>query len=211
MGARRWSLWTVALLFLGSGCMTEPLLDNPVRVQPTTEEKAECDSCTQVYIPLGPDAYGLVFEHVLDVVDDYFAICYANRYDGRIETHPMVAPGLGQPWKRGSPDFPQRLLATLQSMRHRGIVLIRPAENDGFFVEVKVYKELEDLPRPSQAIAGAASFRSDNTVQRRFEVVDAVGAGKGWIAVGRDHKMEQAILERIRCYDPKSAGHPNKN
>src|SRR5262245_43965999 len=96
----------LALTVLGSGCMSGPLLDNPARVRAAADNPA--------FLPMGPPAYGLVFEKVYDVVDDYFEISYANRYDGRIETFPRTAPGLGQPWKPGSPDFSQRLLATFQ-------------------------------------------------------------------------------------------------
>src|SRR5262249_53293700 len=78
-----------------------------------------------LFVPLGPNSYGTVYEKVLDVVSEYFEISYANRYDGRIECFPRVAPGLEQPWRPGSPDLYQRLLATFQSIRHRCFVLIQ--------------------------------------------------------------------------------------
>ncbi len=190
------------MLLLCGGCMTGPLLDNPVRVQPVAE--ATCNN--PAYIPLGPSAYGMVFEHVLDVVDDYFEISYANRYDGRIETFPMTAPGLEQPWKPGSPDFPQRLLATFQSIRHRAVVTIKAAEDGGYFVDVKVFKELEDLSRPTQALAGAAIFRSAPTVERQYEVIDAAVTTSNWIPIGRDVKLEQVLLKCLEKVDPKVLG-----
>jgi hypothetical protein len=128
-------------------------------------------------------------------------VSFSNRYDGRIETFPRIAPGLEQPWKRGSPDFSQRLLATLQTIRHRAIVLIQPADDGGYFVDVKVFKELEDLARPSRATAGAAAFRSDNTLQRQFEVIDANVVSFSWIPLGRDVKLEQVLLRRIASFD----------
>lgn len=179
------------------GCMSGPLVDNPGRV---ANVSAYADS-NPVYIPLGPLAYGLVFEKSLDVVDDYFEIAYANRYDGRIESFPRIAPGVEQPWKPGSPDLAQRLLATFQTIRHRALLRITPADDGGFFVDVKVFKELEDLPRPIRATAGAASFRSDNTVERQFEVVDATVVDADWIPIGRDVKLEQAILHRLAAFD----------
>src|SRR5262245_51447421 len=73
-----------------------------------------------VFIAQGPDAYGKVFENVLQVLgDNGFEIAESNRYDGRIETVPRVAPGLIQFFKPGSPDLYERSLATLQSYRHR--------------------------------------------------------------------------------------------
>jgi hypothetical protein len=135
---------------------------------------------------------------VIDVVAGYFEIADYNRYDGRIETFPRIAPGLEQPWKPGSPDFDQRLYASLQTVRHRAVVLIQPAQNGGFFIHVTVFKELEDLPRPTRATAGAALFRSDPTVERQNEVIDPTRLEGGWIPIGRDTQLEQVILQRIK-------------
>ena len=178
--------------------MSGPLLDNPGRIPNAPQADGN-----PVYIPLGPLAYGLVFEKVYDVISEYFEIAYANRYDGRIETFPRIAPGVEQPWKPGSPDFAQRLLATLQSIRHRAIILIQPADSGGFFVDVKVFKELEDVPRPLRATAGSASFRSDNTLERQFEVVDATVVESNWIPLGRDVKLEQVLVKRLAEFDVK--------
>lgn len=174
--------------------MTRPLLDNPVLLRTEPGVVAE----NPVFVPLGPPSYGLVFERVLDAVDDFFEISYANRYDGRIETFPRISPGFEQPWKPGSPDHEQRLEATLQTIRRRAIVLIQPADDGGFFVQVTVFKELEDLPRPVRALAGAAAFRSDNTVDRQYEVIDPTVTESHWIPLGRDAHLEQILLQRLK-------------
>jgi hypothetical protein len=186
----RW--WALAALFLG-GCASGPLQENPLPIQagpvPFTENP--------VYIPQGPMAYRLVFTKCLDVLDDYFEIAYANLYDGRIETHPGIAPGIEQPWKPGSPDLEQRLFAFFQTVRHRAVVLIRTAGDGGYFVDVKVLKELEDLDNPTQARAGAAVFRLDSPVERQFEVIEPTEYEAGWIPIGRDFELEQVILHRL--------------
>ncbi len=193
----------VGALFLAAGCATGPLQENPLVIRPAA--KADV-SDNPVYVPLGPNSYAAVFEKVLDVIGDYnFEIAYSNRYDGRIETFPKISPGVGQPWKGGSPDFYQRLLSTFQSIRHRAIVLISPANDGGYFIDVKIYKELLDLPKPSQAIAGAAVFRSDPTIERQFEVVESDRFENGWVPVGRDCLMEQSILDRLAHFDPACA------
>jgi hypothetical protein len=193
-----WRTWLTtgigALAILAGGCMSKPLLENPVFIRP--EPGIAVDN--PVFIPQGPPAYGLVFENVLDVIDDYFEIAYANRYDGRIETFPRVSPGFEQPWRPGSPDCYQRLEATLQTIRRRAEVLIRPADDGGFFIQVSVFKELEDLPRPVRATAGAAAFRSDNTVDRQFEVIDPTFFESHWIPLGRDPHLEHLILQRFK-------------
>jgi hypothetical protein len=191
-----WTAWTGALLVLTGGCASGPLLDNPGVIFPDPTITVE----NPVFIPQGPPSYNAVFEKVIDVVSDYFEIADYNRYDGRIETFPRIAPGLEQPWKPGSPDFDQRLYETLQTVRHRATVLIQPAENGGFFIHVTVFKELEDLPRPVRSTAGAALFRNDPTVERQFEVIDIARPEPGWIPIGRDVLLEQVILQRLkRC------------
>jgi hypothetical protein len=176
-----------------AGCASFPLSFNAALLRP---DPAVCVE-NPLYIPLGPPAYGVVFEKVLDVLDDYFEIAYANRYDGRILTFPRIAPGLEQPWRAGSPDWYQRLEATLQTTRRRAEVLIQPAEDGGFFIDVTVYKELEDLVRPTRMAMGAA-FRSDITVERQYEVIDPTVIESNWIPKGRDTDLEQVILQRLR-------------
>jgi len=189
------ALGAAALPAMLGGCVASgPLLDNPVLIKPDVDPKVE----NPIYVPLGPPAYNTVFEKVLDVVDDYFEVSYANRYDGRIETFPRIAPGFEQPWKSGNPGGYERLLATLQTIRHRAVVLIHPANDGGFFVQVTVYREEEDLPRPTRQTAGAAAFRGDDTVERQYEVIDPTVFESNWIPLGQDHKLEQLILERLK-------------
>jgi hypothetical protein len=189
-----WTAWTGAVLMLVGGCASGPLLDNPGLIFPDPAITVE----NPVFVPQGPTSYNAVFEKVIDVVAGYFEIADYNRYDGRIETFPRIAPGLEQPWKPGDPDFDQRLYETLQTVRHRAVVLIQPAENGGFFIHVTVYKELEDLPRPVRSTAGGAVFRSDPTVERQFEVIDIARPEGGWIPIGRDAPLEQVLLQRLK-------------
>jgi hypothetical protein len=192
-GMRRmgWMAWMMALI---SGCASGPLLDNPLLISTDPSITVE----NPVFVPGGPTAYGAVFERVLDVVSNYFEIAHQSRYDGSIESFPRIAPGYEQFWKPGSPDAEQRLLATFQTIRHRCLVKIEPANDGGFFINVKVFKELEDLPRPVRSTAGAASFRSDNTVERQFEVIDPTVFESQWIPLGEDTKLEQVLLQMIK-------------
>jgi hypothetical protein len=184
------------LLALAGGCASGPLLDNPLPVNAAFFEAPEPNP---IYVPLGPESYRKVFECALQVLSDFgFDIRDANRYDGHIETVPRVAPGLGLFFRPGSPDCYERLLASLQSYRHRVFVKIDPANGGGYFIQVTAYKELEDLPRPVRALAGAAVFRYDNNVERVYEVVDPTVYESTWIPKGRDVPLEQALLRRIQ-------------
>jgi len=137
--------WAAALAGLLCGCASGPLVENPAFVATDPAVTVE----NPVYLPGNPPAYNPIFEKAVAVVSDYFPIAYANRQDGRIETYARIAPGLEQPLRPGSPDYDQRLLATLQTIRHHAVVLISVAENGGYFVDVKVFKDLEDLPLPT--------------------------------------------------------------
>jgi hypothetical protein len=195
MGRRLVTACAGALALLAGGCLSSgPLLDNPVLVRPEPTVTVE----NPVYIPLGPPSYGAVFEKVVSVLSDYFVIATANRYEGRIVTHPRTAPGLEQWLKPGSPDCQERLLATLQSIRNYAVVRITAAADGGFWVDVKVYKELEDLARPTRQTAGAAVFRGDPTVERQYEVIEPTFTESSWIPLGEDVKFEQAILQRLK-------------
>ena len=138
------------LALIAAGCASEPLLNNPVLVRPDPTVKV--DNPVWVHPGVRPTSYHIVFDKVLDIVSDYFEIADTNRYGGQIETFPRIAPGLEQPWKPGSPDFNERLLASMQTIRHRAFVLIQPANDGGYFIDVKVFKELEDLPRPTRSL-----------------------------------------------------------
>ncbi len=152
-----------------------------------------------VFIPLGENDYGPVFEKALEVLGDYgFEIADANRYDGRIETTPRISPGIGLFLKSGSPDVYERLLSTFQTYRHRVTVQIQPAEQGGYFIEFIVRKELEDLARPIRSTIGGAVFRAEHTVERQTEVIDPTIYDPAWFYRGRDESLEQELIRRYR-------------
>ncbi len=154
-----------------------------------------------VYFPLGKEQYGQVFENVLRVLSDMgFEIADggANRYAGSIETRPRTAPGLLLFLKPGSPDLHERLLATTQSYRHRLHIIIHPADQGGYFIEVVARKELEDLPKPIKSTVGSAIFRMESEIDRTFEVVDPSVFESNWLPKGRDCALEQEIIRRLK-------------
>jgi hypothetical protein len=198
-----WATWAIFSACCVAGCSTGPLMENPLFVRPDKLPPQD----NPLYVPQGPMSYAKLYTKVLDIVDDFWEVAYPNRYEGRIETFPSIAPGLEQPWKPGSPDFYQRLYAYFQTVRHRCIVLITTADDGGYFIEVRVLKELEDLPMPIRATAGMASFRNPSTVERQFEVIEPGVYEMNWIPIGRDYKLEQVLLQKIaqcKFNDPAS-------
>jgi hypothetical protein len=185
-----------AILLFGLGCVGEPLVQVP-NLFPG-DKLPEGDN-NPVYIPLGAASYGKVYENVLQTVGDYgFELMESNRIAGQIEFMPRIAPGLLLLPKPGSPDLRERLLATLQTYRHRLSVKIEPADMGGYFIHVIARKELQDLPRPVKQTAGAAIFRNLSDVDRRFEVIDPTVFEAGWIYKGRDRALEQQIIQKLK-------------
>jgi hypothetical protein len=199
MRRRLLTAWAGVFGLWAGGCVSSrPLLENPVLLHQAPPSCA--DNPVYVELPRDKCGYAKVFEKTLDVLGEYFVVATANRYEGRIVTHPRIAPGFEQFFKAGSPSCDERLLATLQTIRHHAIVKIAAAEDGGFWVDLKVYKELEDLATPIRSTAGAAIFRSEPTIERQYEVVEPVFTAPNWIPLGRDESLEQAILQKLkRC------------
>ena len=89
------------LAILPAGCMTGPLQDNPTYV-PGDAPAAPCENPVLLYPNRPPgEAYAELFDRVLDAVDDYFPIAYANRYEGRVLGRATIAPGTSGRGSRG--------------------------------------------------------------------------------------------------------------
>jgi len=144
------------------------------------------------------------WETVVDVVDDYFAIEREEPVrlvgdtptEGRLDTYPKVAATIFEPWGLDSAGPQARVESTLQSIRRRAAVRVVPAEG-GYWVDVAVFKELEDVRRPEFATAGAATFRYDASLTRVVNPVGEQEINAGWIPQGRDVALEQRILGHL--------------
>jgi hypothetical protein len=185
----------VLLALAGAGCMSSSVSQRPFFQRP--ESVSHENEIVLTPSPAGPAAYGRLFDKVFAVVSEDFVIARSAREDGIIETEPRIAPGLEQPWKPGSPNLYERSEATCQTYRHRCFVLIRPEGQNSYRVMVTIFKELEDLPKPSRDPSAGAIFRSDANVERVAQVIDEASASPTWIPKGRDYPYEQKILRKI--------------
>jgi hypothetical protein len=105
-----------------------------------------------------------------------------------------------EPWRRDTVDPDQRIENTLQTMR-RQVVVHATTVQGGHWVDVSVFKYLENLLQPENATAGSATFRYDNSLVRIVNPVTSESVTVGWIRRGRDASMEQAIIDDLlsRC------------
>ena len=140
------------------------------------------------------------WEKTVDAIHDFkFPILRESKIDGVIETGYVVGSGIFEPWNRDSVGWDNRLESTLQPIRRKALITIRPAPSGGHYATVEVYKELEDLRAPAANTAGGATFQINQPLQRDLNLVVGQAAPSGWVALGRDYALEQAMLKRIRC------------
>ncbi|MCE5302636.1 MAG: hypothetical protein LLF97_05940 [Planctomycetaceae bacterium] len=159
-----------------------------------------------ILIPAG-DCHA-AWEQVVDVVDDYFPIQQEepirlvgnSMTEGHLTTTAQVSPTIFEPWRHDTGDSQQRWENTLQTMRRRAEVRMKPAQG-GYEVDVRVYRELESLPRPEHATTGGATFRYDSALDETEQPVTGPAVTKNWIPQGRDTALEQQIIADLlnRC------------
>lgn len=168
---------------------------------------AGCATVTRVIAPrpvcdnplVVPSAdFETVWRETVAVLDEYFDIRNENRLARTIVTDPVIGATLLEPWRGDSVGASERLESTLQSIRRFARVKIDPVPGRGYAIRLEVMKELEDLPRPDRQTAGRAVFNNDFPVNRTREIVGPVPVPLQWIPRGRDTKLEQVILNRIR-------------
>jgi len=174
--------------------------------QPALPAQPVVSYSNPIFIPVADPHYA--WENVVDVVDDYFRIereepvrLVGNMLtEGTVTTAPEISPTIFEPWRHDTVDTEQRIENTLQTMRRRAVVRVIPAQG-GHWVDVAVFKELEDVVRPEHATAGAATFRYDSTLSGIENPEIGGQITEGWIAKGRDVSMEQHIIAHLlnRC------------
>lgn len=188
------ALAALAALGLGPGCATQwSMPDATLPMMPTLRETV---SPNPLIVPSAD--FELVWKECVRVLDEYFDIAQENRLSGMIVTQPIPGATLAEPWLGDSVGFHDRLQATLQTTRRFAQVTVKPAPEGGYAVKVEVFKQLEDLVRPDRAMGGRAVFNNTFPINRTREVVGPVPMPLQWISRGRDDKLEQVILARIR-------------
>ena len=149
-----------------------------------------------IFVPSGN--FETVWEQTVDVVHDYrFPIRRENKLDGIIETDYKVGASLLEPWHRDSVGFDSRLEGTLQSIRRRMFISITPVD-EGFLVSVEAFQEIEDVVSLPTNTAGSATFQDNSPLQRDLTRVVGQARPSGWVPQGRDIRLEQAMLLRLK-------------
>ena len=101
-------------------------------------------------LELPPAEDDFVWSQVIDAVDDYFRIAREQPVqnadgivlDGRVETSYRIGASVFEPWRKDSTVGFERLQSTLQSIRRRAIVTVRP-NGAAYSIEVIVQKDFD--------------------------------------------------------------------
>ncbi len=229
----RW-LCCIALLvaIAGWGCALGPT-ETIQAPPPDVAQAASCRSQGVLYTsPFGPAQPASVlpnplpvpvvdidfaWEQIVAVVEENFKIQSEQRVrlvgdvltEGRIDTAPLIASTLLEPWRGDSVGFRDRLLNTLQSMRRQAFVRVIPVQS-GFLVDLQIDKFLEELPKPIMDQSGFAVFDQFQGIDRTTDPLPSLGDPpgvpprppplvSGWYKIGRDVPLEQVMLAKIQA------------
>lgn len=165
---------------------------------------AAAPAASQIVVPVANRDW--TWEQIVDAFDDYFRVERERQVqlvgdvltEGRIDSYPLIGATVLEPHRGDSVGRYNRWESTLQTIRRRGTVRVIP-DAAGYIVDVTVEKDLEDLPQPENATAGAATFRNDSSLP----AAPATQASRtrlsgNWIFIGRDPALEQEILGNIK-------------
>ena len=192
------------VMLLAAGCaMYEPFA-------PTREFSWRWNA-PQSHNPIFVENYDheFLWSIVVDVIDNHFEIDrdtpirrYGNVFtEGHLETKPKIGASLAEPWHADSIGFMERIESTLQTIRRRAEVHAVPKAGghtiEGYTIEVKVFKELEDNPRPLRATARASNLRFRDSVDEFANQVDINPNSAGWFIIERDTALENRLLMEI--------------
>ncbi|MBO7708342.1 MAG: hypothetical protein IK105_06425 [Thermoguttaceae bacterium] len=154
-----------------------------------------------------------LWESIVDVVDNYFPIpheypiqtykyqgddgtVHTTQTEGRIDTDPVIAAGLFEPWKKNSVTCHQRTEATFQTIRRSAVVRVVP-EQGGYSIHVAVYNELEDMAQPMNAGSNGSNLLFFDDMSNLEYPPGEVPRHEGWIPTGRNTDMEDYLLQEM--------------
>ncbi|MDR0337829.1 MAG: hypothetical protein LBI18_12135 [Planctomycetaceae bacterium] len=155
---------------------------------------------------------------LVDVVDSHFEIerrmpirLYGNVLtEGRLDTKPKIGASLVELWHADSVGIGERIDSTLQTIRRRAEVHVIPEVN-GYLIDVKVYKELEDNKNPLQS-SSSANLRFEDEMDSFAKQIDIDASSGNWFIVERDAALEDRLLLEImyRLKHPSGIIHKSK-
>ncbi len=129
---------------------------------------------------------------------NHFQIARESKLEGVIETSYRAGSSLLEPWHPDSVGLENRMESTLQSIRRKVTVSMQSNGSGTMLVNVRVDKEIEDLPGIAANYEGGATFNEAQPLNRDLSQVVGQSGPSRWLSIGRDPLLENKILSEIQ-------------
>ena len=129
---------------------------------------------------------------------NHFQVARESKLEGIIETAYRGGSGLLEPWNPDSVGLSNRMESSLQSIRRKVTVSMLSASTGTTSLNVRVDKELEDVPGIAATYEGGATFSESQPLNRDLSQVVGQNGPSRWISIGRDPLLERKILGEIQ-------------
>lgn len=129
---------------------------------------------------------------------NHFQVARESKLEGVIETDYRGGSSLLEPWHPDSVGLENRLESTLQSIRRRVVVSMQSSGVGVMMVNVRVDKEIEDLPGLAANYEGGATFSDNKPLNRDLNQVVGQSSPSRWLPLGRDPLLERKLLGEIQ-------------
>jgi hypothetical protein len=176
------------------GCTSTRWQDDPALVRGSLPIE------NPLFVPQGqdPQQYQRVYDTVYDICQTYFDIANCNMYAGEITGVPLLSAGIFDWFRFEYYDGYEIWQSTAQSIRRRLQVQITPAEVGGYFVLVRIQKELED-PGQIVRINDQRRLRPDDPIDAQNVAAPSLTSpASRWIDMGRDTRLETLIITKLK-------------
>ena len=197
----RWCWSYVCCVVLLAGCGLEQRLHGLHQGGPQPQAVL---AQNPLYVPLSDREF--LWNQLVDTIDDYFDIEREERVrlvggvltEGQLETYPQPGATFLEPVAKDSSVGFQRRFASMQSIRRRAVVHVKPQVDGGYLVDVAVFSELEDVAQPEHSTVNVGGPAHRRALRRPDSERYSSPTTLGWIPVGRDTTLEQRILAEFR-------------
>ena len=129
---------------------------------------------------------------------NHFQVARESKLEGIIETEYRGGANILEPWHPDSVGFLNRMESTLQSIRRRVTINMQSSGAGTMLVNVRVDKEIEDLPGLAANYEGGATFPEYQPLNRDLDQVVGQSGPSRWLPVGRDPLLERKLTNEIQ-------------
>lgn len=140
-----------------------------------------------------------VWERAVAVLhQNHFEVGRESKLEGVIETTWRAGSSVFEPWHPDSVGTHSRVESTLQSIRRRVTVNMQSSSPGQMLVNVRVDKEIEDLPGIAATTEGGATLSESRILDRDLRPLIGQSSPSRWLPAGRDVLLESKLLSELQ-------------